>query len=471
MSESKFDLNKALQAAKLYTKIDYGNLNIPDMQQTMDNFENWRKSQGYKTEEEKLEDLKSKTQAAQQKFNELGLWNSEDPYEVYNTYQTDPEKQAEFKRNGEMVAGIGSTIATLPFTAGTLGWIPAITTTATGAAGGYAGAYSGQQLGQYFDNKYETNTTPWLSTIGGLAGGILGGGLGHKGWKEVTNQYLINKAFKSGQLKYGQPTTYTAYHQSSTPITKFKFPFKERWDVRTHGADPNGAFFTVGEPAAAGFLAERPYTGQFHVKVQKPLIQTGELSGPTKNSLRNAIVRRARKNGADAVFFDGIADNQLQNQKILFATDKADIKHNFTHPLRSVSVDLSRSTYPGFPSSATIEVFDDAGTLIGRATAGEKDGYLIPEFMNNLSNGQAKHVSFDMYDGMIDAAKRLGLKGVRSGDKLMSPHKTKRIWDYYKQSGFAQNLDNSGFDIYNGPNQPRIVLDTPILGSGRITYK
>lgn len=117
----------------------------------------------------------------------------------------------------------------------------------------------------------------------------------------------------------------------------------------------------------------------------------------------------------------------MQNQKILFATDKADIKHNFTHPLRSVSVDLSRSTYPGFPSSATIEVFDNYGTLIGRATAGEKDGYLIPEFMNNLSNGQAKHVSFDIYDGMIDAARQLGLKGVRSGDKLMSPYKTRRI--------------------------------------------
>ena len=60
-------------------------------------------------------------QAAQQRFNEQGLWNSEDPYEVYNTYQTDPEEQAEFQHNGEMVAGIGSTIATLPFTAGMMG--------------------------------------------------------------------------------------------------------------------------------------------------------------------------------------------------------------------------------------------------------------------------------------------------------------------------------------------------------------
>ncbi len=328
MPENKFDLNRVRNAAKLYNKIDYGNLNlnIPDVQQTIKNFENWRKSQGYKTEEEKQEELKAEMQAAQQRFNDQGLWNSEDPYEVYNAYQTDPEKQSEFQRNGEMVAGIVSTIATLPFTAGTIGgWVPAITTTATGAAGGYAGAYGGQKLGQYLDNKYGWNTTPYLSTVGGLAGGILGGGLGYKGWEGVTNQYLINKAFKSGQLKYGSPTAYTAYHQSSTPITKFKFPFKERWDVRTHGADPSGVFFTVGKPAGSGFLAERPYTGQFHVKVQKPLIQTGELTGSTKNGLRNAIVRRARKDGADAVFFDGIADNTLQNQQILFATNNADI--------------------------------------------------------------------------------------------------------------------------------------------------
>ena len=36
MSKTKFELNKALQAAKLYNKIDYGNSNIPDVQQTMD---------------------------------------------------------------------------------------------------------------------------------------------------------------------------------------------------------------------------------------------------------------------------------------------------------------------------------------------------------------------------------------------------------------------------------------------------
>jgi hypothetical protein len=93
-------------------------------------------------------------QAVQQRFNEQDLWNSEDPYEVYNAYETDPAKQAEFQRNGQMIAGIGSTIATLPFTAGMVGWIPGTASTITGVTGSYAGAYGGQKLGQYLDNKY-----------------------------------------------------------------------------------------------------------------------------------------------------------------------------------------------------------------------------------------------------------------------------------------------------------------------------
>lgn len=138
---------------------------------------------------------------------------------------------------------------------------------------------------------------------------------------------IIKKAFKDGRLRIGEPTTYTAYHQSDNPITQFTFPYKKRWDVVTHGADPNAAFFTVDNPAASGFLSKRPYTSKFDVTVQKPLIQTGEINGATKNSMRNKIVKRARKLGADGVLFDGIADNQLQNQRILMAFDNSDIKH------------------------------------------------------------------------------------------------------------------------------------------------
>ena len=61
------------------------------------------------------------------------------------------------------------------------------------------------------------------------------------------------------------------------------------------------------------------------VSVGDYLGSAGEILSPsgTKNNMRNAIVRYGRRNGADAVEFRGIADNQLQNQNILFATNNA----------------------------------------------------------------------------------------------------------------------------------------------------
>ena len=62
---------------------------------------------------------------------------------------------------------------TVPLTiasAGTMGWIPALTSTATG----FAGAYGGQKVGEAIDTKYGTNTAPWLSLAGGFTGGIGG---------------------------------------------------------------------------------------------------------------------------------------------------------------------------------------------------------------------------------------------------------------------------------------------------------
>lgn len=185
-------------------KIDYTGIQIPDIEsikRTSQQFTDWRRSMGFQTEEEKNAALKAEMQAAQQRFNDQDLWNSEDPYEVYNTYETDPTKQAEFRRNGQIVAGVGSTIATLPFTAGMMGWVPALATTATGTVGGYAGVYGGQKLGQHLDNKYGWNTTPYLSFFGGLGGGILGGGMGYKGTVKLGSRGLLPKG---GQTMYGK---------------------------------------------------------------------------------------------------------------------------------------------------------------------------------------------------------------------------------------------------------------------------
>lgn len=75
-------------------------------------------------------------------------------------------------------------------------------------------------------------------------------------------------------------------------------------------------------------MAKRPYILKFNVNSNKGLVQHGEIKGfsGSKNNIRNKIVKYARKNGADVVHFDGIKDNTLPNQQILFATDKSGIK-------------------------------------------------------------------------------------------------------------------------------------------------
>lgn len=188
MPENKFDLIKALSGQQLYTPINYGTSIDPNFADNAIN--NVRKTypllfineQKAETEEEKKKRFEEEKKKALAKSSQIwdDLGNSEDVYEWYNAHESDPQKQEEFRRNGETTAGVLSTIATLPFTAGMMGWVPAITTTATGVGGGYAGAYGGQKLGQYLDHKYGWNTTPYLRTVGGLAGGILGGGLGYK---------------------------------------------------------------------------------------------------------------------------------------------------------------------------------------------------------------------------------------------------------------------------------------------------
>jgi hypothetical protein len=47
------------------------------------------------------------------------------------------------------------------------------------------------------------------------------------------------------------------------------------------------------------------------------MVQIGEVTGKTKNSIRNQIERDAQAQGADGIIYQGIKDNQLNNQTIL----------------------------------------------------------------------------------------------------------------------------------------------------------
>ena len=178
------------------------------------------------------------------------------------------------------------------------------------------GKYHGETLNTLID----------FTNLGAIIGGGLGVKTGHSLYSNLSNRYTFNQLLKSGKLEYVGPTQYTGYHQSDKVIPQFKFPYK-RWDVKNHKADPNGAFFSE-KPVTEGFLSKRPVINKYNISSNKSLIQHGDITlgiGQGKNNLRNYIVKQARKNGADLVKFENIADNTLFGQNVLFATDKAKI--------------------------------------------------------------------------------------------------------------------------------------------------
>ena len=190
MPENKFDLNKVLQAVKLYTPIDY-RIQVPQLS-TMRNFENWRTDQGYKTGEEKQKEFEDNIKAMQERT--VGLSDADSATDWYHAMETNPVKRAEWDRQAAAVTGHGiGAIATIA-SAGTMGWIPSLISTGTG----YAGGYGGYKLGEAIDNKYGTNTAPWLS----FAGGMLGGYGGYKGLVKLGNAYTplsLGKTMVTGQ--------------------------------------------------------------------------------------------------------------------------------------------------------------------------------------------------------------------------------------------------------------------------------
>lgn len=195
--------------------------------------------------------------------------------------------------------------------------IPGIIRLGTSALGGYAG----NRAGNYLDDKLGTS---FLQGIGSFAGGLAGYGFGNK-VPDIVNYAIIKKNLRNGKLEFVGPKTYSGFHQSDSYFETPTFPFN-RWDVINHNADPNGFFLTLGQPATSGFLAKRPYTLRFNVDSNKGLVQHGEIKGFLDTPIRNQIVKYARKKGADVVHFDGIKDNTLPDQQILFATDKSKIK-------------------------------------------------------------------------------------------------------------------------------------------------
>lgn len=123
------------------------------------------------------------------------------------------------------------------------------------------------------------------------------------------------------------------------------------------------------------------------------MVQVGEvphLPGQ-KNTSRNYIVQQARNMGADAIVFDGIADNQLQNQRVMAVFgDRADatifnpVQTRLTYqerpPLRLSLDDLDtpstpvqeRTVLPDPPAEVRISIPSESGA---KAAADVEDEY------------------------------------------------------------------------------------------------
>lgn len=267
-----------------------------------------------------------------------------DSKKLSTNVKTDQVKQDIYdgqKKFLDTAGAVGAT--TLPLIAAA----PAIITAPGAMIGGLVGGVLGAKgtdaaVRKLSNNKYSNwgdfvskgkyygetlNTLIDFTNPGAIIGGGLGAKAGNKIYSNLSNRYTFNQLLKNGQLEFVGPKTYDGYHQSDKIITEFKFPFKERWDVKTHNADPNGAFFSEA-PVEKGFLAKRPVINKYTINSNKALVQHGDISpaiDQSKNGLRNYIVKQARKNGADVVRFENIADNQNLGQNVLFATDKAKI--------------------------------------------------------------------------------------------------------------------------------------------------
>ena len=267
-----------------------------------------------------------------------------DSKKLSTSVKTDQVKQNIYKDQKKFLDTAGAVGATtLPLIAAA----PAIITAPGAMIGGLVGGVLGAKgtdaaVRKLSNNKYSNwgdfvskgkyygetlNTLIDFTNPGAFIGGGLGAKAGHNVYSNLSNRYTFNQLLKNGQLEFTGPKTYDGYHQSDKIITEFKFPFKERWDVKTHNADPNGAFFSEA-PVEKGFLAKRPVINKYTINSNKALVQHGDIYpaiDQSKNGLRNYIVKQARKNGADIVRFENIADNQNLGQNVLFATDKAKI--------------------------------------------------------------------------------------------------------------------------------------------------
>ena len=401
--------------------------------------------------------LDGSAEATSKKLQEIGIDKESANQAVINpAYNTD-----------KTTAALNTTLLTLlpDISAG----IPGIIRLGTGMVGGYLG----NRGGKYLDDKFGTS---FLQGIGSFAGGLTGYSFGNKTIPDIINSAIIRKNLKTGKLEFVGPKNYIGYHQSNTYFETPQFPLNNRWDVINHNADPNGFFLTLNSPATSGFLAKRPYILKFNVNSNKGLVQHGEIKGfsGSKNNIRNKIVKYARKNGADVVHFDGIKDNTLPNQQILFATDKSGIKSlNNRENLPAIvnqDVTLSSNTInPRYLNGNDLNaenIVEDY--LSGRKSAIDFLGSEIKQVADKRNLELAKRIGYDKFDPNLTG-------NIRASVPMKKGINQNAIWLGDTNDGFYFTTkpieDNAKAEIIlrQNPSNDQLII-TPFTNIDRTTF-
>lgn len=201
------------------------------------------------------------------KINDLGLSEADNPRDFYAVGATPEEMQRWDDSASATTIGGLTVLSLLPFasglmsTAATYGWPTALAAEAASTGLSYGGYYAGDKLGEFVDNKFGTKTRPWLSTIGGLWGGIHGYNSAIKDAVKAS-KWLADKAARARKL-----------------------------------------------------FADRPqYFGE--VTLDKPLQTIGEVGD------RSALSYAAERMGADGIIYNDVYDNGFNHNQVIHSFKK-----------------------------------------------------------------------------------------------------------------------------------------------------
>lgn len=130
---------------------------------------------------------------------------------------------------------------------------------------------------------------------------------------------VADEAVLRGQLGWAPKQTIPYRHGSLDSELKTFVPKRDRWDVVTHGADPNMYFVTHQSTpvSAANMMDLRPYQYTGNIVAEKPMVQVGDFNIAGKNATRNQLIARARQQGADAYLLQDIVDNKVPHQNVV----------------------------------------------------------------------------------------------------------------------------------------------------------